>query len=140
MAKFRKCVCGRVRCDSINRERHVVRSKPSKYVTSNETGVVSIENGDAWWVDEGGTRLCADEPENNSVLVNILVNSLGKVRRTLNAHIRHRRGEFLVTRRSYATLFLTGHITFAEYCTLSFKPDYSINFEHCEVGGEPSQR
>lgn len=94
-----RCVCGRARCGSINRARWSVRRANSSTLSRDcqRTGVVSRDNGDAWWVDYDGTMLCADIPENNSFLHDYLDQFLRKVRRTFNAHVRHRR-EFRVVR------------------------------------------
>lgn len=127
MAKFRRCVCGRVRCDSINRERWAVRrSKPVITETSNENGVVSIENGDVWWVDKGGARLCSELPENNSFLVSIL------------SSIRHFSSKVFKLGKTKTTQRVVQFDPSDEdsmECPFVFdKPRFGISSEHCTGG------
>lgn len=127
MAKFRKCVCGRVRCDSINRERWAVRrSKPIITETPNEYGVVSIENGDVWWVDKGGTRLCPEYPENNSFLVNVF----SSIRRLSSKVL-----WFNKTKNALRVVRLSPSYEESMECPFVYdNPRFGISNEHC-IGG-----
>jgi len=126
-----QCVCGRARCGSINRDRWVVRRFNGSISRDYQRkGVVSPDNDDAWWVDHDGTRLCADIPENSSFLVNIIDRFLGKVRRTLNAHVRHRR-EFRVVR-----VYLDEQPRYPEYLFPLDNPRNPLSVEHCNGGAD----
>lgn len=125
------CVCGRARCGSINRGRWAVRRlNGSTNRDCQRTGVVARDNDDVWWVDRDGVRLCTDIPENNSFLTNLLHQFLGKVRRTLNAHVRHRR-EFRVVR-----VYLDDQPRYPEYLFPLDNPRFPIIAEHCSGGAE----
>jgi hypothetical protein len=132
-----RCVCGRARCSSINRGRWVIRrSKVSTSRDCQRRGVVSLDNDDAWWVDRDGTRLCAEETSNNKnnsiQLVHYVNQFLGKVRRTLNAHVRHRR-EFRVVR-----VYLDEQPRYPEYLFPHDNPRLPKFTEHCSGGAEPT--
>lgn len=127
MAKYRNCVCGRVRCDSINRERWAVRrSKPIITEMPNEGGVVSIENGDVWWVDKGGTRLCSELPENNSFLVSIL----SSIRRFSSKVFKPSKTKNVPE----VVQFTLSDEEFMEYPFVHDNPRFGISNEHC-IGG-----
>jgi hypothetical protein len=128
-----RCVCGRARCGSINRGRWAIRNhNGSTHRDCQRTGVVSRDNDDVWWVDRDGTRLCADIPENNSFLQHLFNQFLGKVRRTLNAHGRHRR-EFRVVR-----VYLDEQPRYPEYLFPLDYPRLPKSIEHCNGGAEPT--
>lgn len=136
-----QCVCGRARCGSINRDRWFFRRLLSPASSDDQrTGVVSRDNGDAWWCDFDGASLCTNIPENNSFFCKYFYQFLGKVRRTLNALGRDSRGSFIVIRTTLADLHLAGTMSFEEYCNESFNPGFLINLNTASWGQEQPEQ
>jgi len=85
-----------------------------------------MENGEAWWVDKGGTRLCTEYPENNNLLVNVL------------SSIRRFSGKVFKFRKTKATPRVVRFDLSDESqmeCPFVFdNPRFGISSEHC-IGG-----
>jgi len=138
------CVCGRALCGSINRGRWVIRrSESTSACDVQRMGVVTHDNGEAWWVDEGGACLCSDSLENREKNIRFvdyylfIDNSIRRFCDLVRRKFTRKKRSFVVLRPGRLCsweLYLAGTSQFDEFQFDLGKPWLSVVHEHCVDG------